>query len=66
MQDETKTFLKKPKLALLKNTMKKTQKNAIGILGLIFVIAMTVFAYTLPDPVAEPAREPKEIASIEQ
>ena len=46
--------------------MKKTQKNAIGILGLIFVIAMTVFAYTLPDPVAEPAREAKEIASIER
>ncbi len=45
--------------------MKKTQKNAIGILGLILVVAMTVFAYTLPDPVAEPPRDPKEIASID-
>lgn len=30
--------------------MKESRKKVLGVFGLIFVIAMTVFAYTLPDP----------------
>lgn len=30
--------------------MKESKKKVLGIFGLILVIAMTVFAYTLPDP----------------
>ncbi len=30
--------------------MKESRKKVLGIFGLILVIIMTVFAYTLPDP----------------
>ncbi len=45
--------------------MKKTQKNILGILCLVFVLAMTVFAYTLPEPETELVVVPSEIAFSE-
>ena len=45
--------------------MKKTYKNILGILCLVVVLAMTIFAYTLPEPEGEIASHPDGIARAE-
>lgn len=45
--------------------MKKIHKNILGVICLAFVLAMTIFAYTLPEPEVEIVSRPSGIARAE-
>lgn len=46
--------------------MKESKKKILGIFGLILVFAMTIFAYTLPDPEAETLSKNGEPVALEK
>lgn len=46
--------------------MKESKKKILGIFGLILVIAMTAFAYTLPEPEEEVLSEMGEPVALKK